>query len=98
MEGSCRPCNVRRLPAGQTFWDAFTQVYITKQAAPLLYNSIVLSVFDYCDIVWENPLSKDNDKLPSLQKRAAKTIESGNVHGSVGMNLLKGAPLDCKRL
>ena len=48
--------------------------FISKYARVVLYNTIVLPIFDYCDIVWSNCTKSQLDKLQKLQNRAARII------------------------
>ena len=45
--------------------------FITKEAATLVHNALILPLFDYCDIAWSNLLQQDIDRLQRLQKRSA---------------------------
>ena len=51
-----------------------TRHLIDKDTCFLLYNSIVLPLFDYCDIVYTNSNMTEIVKLQRLQSRAAKII------------------------
>ena len=35
--------------------------FVTKEAATLVHNALILPLFDYCDISWSNLLQKDID-------------------------------------
>ena len=49
--------------------------FITKEAATLLvHNTLILPLFDYCDIAWSNLLQKDIDQLQRLQNRSAQIM------------------------
>ena len=49
---------------------------VTKKAAVLVYNTIILSIFDYCDIAWSSLLQQDQDRLQRLQNRSARIMRS----------------------
>ena len=48
--------------------------FVTKEAATLAHNALILPLFDYCDIVWSNLLQQDIDPLHRLQNRSARII------------------------
>ena len=48
--------------------------FITKEAATLVHNALILPLFDYCDIAWSNLLQQDIDRLQRLQNRSARII------------------------
>ena len=48
--------------------------FVTKEAATLLHNALILPLFDYCDIAWSNLLQQDIDRLQRLQNRSARII------------------------
>ena len=35
--------------------------FVTKEAATLVHNALILPLFDYCDIAWSNLLQQDID-------------------------------------
>ena len=47
--------------------------FATKEAAILVRNTLILPLFDYCDIAWSN-LQQDMDRLQRLQNRSARII------------------------
>ena len=47
---------------------------ITIHAAFEMYNSLILPIFDYCDVVWSSCNKADMESLESLQRRASKII------------------------
>ncbi|RMX38890.1 hypothetical protein pdam_00024487, partial [Pocillopora damicornis] len=47
---------------------------ITIHAAFEMYNSLILPIFDYCNVVWSSWNKADMESLESLQKRASKII------------------------
>ena len=53
---------------------AVLEVFFTKGAATLVYNAVILPLFDYCDIAWSNLLQQDIDRLQPLQNRSARII------------------------
>ena len=38
-------------------------------APTLVYNALIIPLFDYCDITWSNLLQQDIDRLQRLQNR-----------------------------
>ena len=46
----------------------------------LVFKSLVLPIFDYCDIVWCFTYEKHLKKLDILQKRAARVITFSNIN------------------
>ena len=56
---------------------------LTTKAALTVYNTIILSIFDYCDTTWSGILQQDQDRMQRLQKRAAKVIvKDPTIHSS----------------
>jgi len=37
--------------------------FVTKEAATLVHNALILPLFDYCDIAWSKLLQQDIDRL-----------------------------------
>ena len=50
------------------------KIFLTKEAATLVHNALVLPLFDYCDIVWSNLVQQDVHRLQRLQNRSARII------------------------
>ena len=48
--------------------------FVTKEAATLVHNALILPLFDYCNIAWSNLLQQDIDRLQRLQNRSARII------------------------
>ena len=48
--------------------------FVTKEAATLVHNALILPLFDYCDIAWNDLLQQDIDRLRRLQNRSARII------------------------
>ena len=48
--------------------------FVTKETAILVHNTLILPLFDYCDIAWSNLLQQDMDRLQRLQNRSARII------------------------
>ena len=48
--------------------------FVTKEAAILVHKTLILPLFDYCDIAWSNLLQQDMDTLQRLQNRSARII------------------------
>ena len=65
----------------------------------LLYNAIVSSHFEYCDVVWGNCGATLQTKLQKLQNKSARMITNAHwsVPSSVNLDELKWAPLEEKR-
>ncbi len=51
---------------------------VTKDTALMLYKSLVLPHLEYCDVVWDNCVSKLKDTLQKLQNTACKLILKRN--------------------
>ena len=47
---------------------------ITIHTAFEMYNALILSIFDYYDVVWSSCNKADIESLESLQRRASKII------------------------
>ena len=61
--------------------------FLTTEVALLLYKSMILPYFDYCDIVYQSACLGDLDKLQRLQNKCLKTClglhrltDTGRVH------------------
>ena len=37
--------------------------FVSKEAAKLVHNALILQLFDYCEIAWSNLLQQDIDRL-----------------------------------
>lgn len=48
--------------------------HLTSDTCKMLYNSLVLPIFDYCDVVIANINASHLNRLQRLQERAAKII------------------------
>ena len=48
--------------------------FVTKEAAALVHNALILPLFDYYDIAWSNLLQQDIDRQQRLQNRSARII------------------------
>ena len=62
--------------------------FVTKEAATLVHNTLILSLFDHCDIAWSNLLQQDMDRLQRLQNISAlagtRLREKGKKRGQIG--------------
>lgn len=58
--------------------------YVSQKTASLLYNSTILPVFDYCDVLWSNTSAKNLSRIQRLQNRAARVIL--RAHGRTHVN------------
>ena len=47
--------------------------FLTKEVALLIYKTMILPYFDYCDIVYHNACANDLDMLQRLQNKCLKT-------------------------
>ena len=61
---------------------------ITIHAAFEMYNSLILPIFDYCDVVWSSCNKADMESLESLQRRASKIIVKSKC-GTTSTDYLK---------
>lgn len=48
--------------------------FISEKTAILIYKSLILPYFDYCDIVWDHFSAHQATRLQKLQNRAARVI------------------------
>ena len=48
--------------------------FVTKEAATVGHNAVMLPLFGYCDIAWSKTLQQDIDRLRCLQNRSARII------------------------
>ena len=48
--------------------------FVPQHVLILIYNALVLPLFDYCDVVWGNLNQGLSDRLQKLQNRAARII------------------------
>ena len=46
--------------------------FVTKGAAILVNNALILLLFDYCDVSWSSLLQQDMDRLQRLPNRPAQ--------------------------
>ena len=57
--------------------------FLTKNVALLIYKTMILPYFDYCDIVYAKACADDIDKLQRVQNKCLKTCLSlHNLHGT----------------
>ena len=72
---------------------------IPQSTRNLLYNTIVSSHFDYCDVVWGNCGVTLQEKLQKLQNRSARIIRNvdWSVPSSVNLKELNWISLNAKR-
>ena len=47
---------------------------MTKEATILVYETLILPLFYFCDIAWSSLLQQDIDRLQRLQNRSARII------------------------
>ena len=69
---------------------------ITIHAAFEMYNSLILPIFDYCDVVWSSCNKADMESLESLQRRASKIIVKSKC-GTTSTDYLKFQSLEDRR-
>ena len=55
-----------------------TSSYLSKRLCLLLYKSLIVPHFDYCDIVWDTCSSHLKHRLQTLQNRALRIINKVN--------------------
>jgi hypothetical protein len=48
--------------------------FVSDEVAKLLFNAMVLPLFEYADTVWANSYAVHLDRLQKLQNRAARII------------------------
>ena len=70
--------------------------FLTKEVSILVHNTLILPLFDYCDIAWSSLLQQDQDRLQRLQHRSARIITCC-TRSSDAMNHLRWLSLS-KRL
>ena len=70
--------------------------FIRKKASVLVHNTIILPIFDYCDITWSSLLQQDQDRLQRLQNRSARII-ARCARSSEAMEQLNWSPLSRRR-
>ena len=62
--------------------------FVTKEAATLVHNTLILPLFDHCDIAWSNLLQQDMDRLQRLQNRSSsagtRLREKDKKQGQIG--------------
>ena len=62
---------------------------ITQDTALLLYNALVLPLFDYADVVWKTCNKTDLVRLERLQKRGARIILQSGIRERSTVDLFK---------
>jgi hypothetical protein len=50
------------------------KTYLPIEGLKLYYNGYLLPLIDYCSVVWGNTNKVNSEKIPKLQKRAARII------------------------
>ena len=70
--------------------------FLTKEVSMLVHNTLVLPLFDYCDIAWSSLLQQDQDGLQRLQHRSARIITCC-TRSSEAMNQLRWSSLSRRR-
>ena len=70
--------------------------FLTKEVSILVYNTLILPLFDYCDIAWSSLLQQDQDRLQRLQHRSAHIITCC-TRSSEAMNQLRWSSLAKRR-
>ena len=64
--------HAREYQASVCIW--WTDRSVCSSTSKLIYNAIVLPLFDYCNVVWDCCNVSSNAKLQSLENRARKVI------------------------
>ena len=62
---------------------------IPREACVILYDSMILPLFDYCVAVWDGCGKTNRDYLDKLQRRAAsiiekRRVEQGEIYSTLG--------------
>ena len=70
--------------------------FLTKEVSILVHNTLILPLFDYCDIAWSSLLQQDQDRLQRLQHRSARIITCC-TRSSEAMNHLRWSSLSKRR-
>ena len=71
-----------------------TRPFIDRNTAVILYNTMIQSYFDYCNVIWLNPYSAQMKKLQTVQNRALRLILNvDNRHHR--RNLYEDLKIDC---
>ena len=67
---------------------------IPREACIILYDAMILPLFDYCCAVWGGCAKTNRDYLDKLQRRAASIIEGVKSSIKISTQLSAGRP--CK--
>ena len=70
--------------------------FVREEAATLVHNTLILPLFDYCDIAWSNLLQQDIYQLQHLQNRSARIITHCS-HSSEAIEELHWPTLSSRR-
>ena len=64
-----------------------------------IYNALILPLFDYCDVVWDNPDKGLAERIQKLQNRAARIItqSSYDIRSHDILRQLKWEPIGQRR-
>ena len=60
--------------------------FISESNLKMVYNSIILPLFDYADIVYDSASKKHTDRLQKLQNRAGRIILNINPYNHISNN------------
>jgi hypothetical protein len=71
---------------------------LPRQACIILYNAMILPLFDYCCIIWDSCGKTNQQYLDKLQKRAAGIIESHRVNQTDLIHTLSWQSLKLRRV
>jgi hypothetical protein len=52
---------------------------LPREACVILYNAMILPLFDYCCVIWDSCGKTNQQYLDKIQKRAAGTIDIFNI-------------------
>ena len=60
----------------QDRWQSLKRIgnFLTKQGRMIIYNSFILSNFNYCPIVWNFCSKRSSDKMEKLQERGLRVV------------------------
>ena len=70
---------------------------LPRQACVILYNAMILPLFDYCCVIWDSCGKTNQQYLDKLQKRAAGIIEGHRVNQTDLIHTLSWQSLKLRR-
>ena len=69
-----------------------------KQACVILYNAMILPLFDYCCVIWDGCGKTNQQYLEKLQRRAARIIEGHRVNQTDLIHIFSWPSLGFRRV